>query len=162
MNRGKIKGSNISGEEVGNQKWSHCSRKQRSLWCLSRSFSIVAHKVCLLVSAIFNPNLHRKSVSVRAKDLHRTAQLSADACAEQPQNSSEKVEFFVSCTVHMYWHTVCYHEQVNTLPVLLMECHTHHEAHWEISDQHHWYALTTTLILYTLSIAYVHRWDCPQ
>ena len=69
MNRGKIKGSNISGEEVSNQKQSHCSRKQRSLRCLSLSFSIVAHKVCLLVSAIFNPNLHRKSVSVRADDL---------------------------------------------------------------------------------------------
>ena len=32
-------------------------------------------------------------MSVRAEDPRRTTQLSADACAEQPRNSSEKVKY---------------------------------------------------------------------
>ena len=95
---------------------------EQSLWRLSWSFSVVVHEVCLLVSAIFNLNPHGRPVSVcvedphppartsasthvkirgtRAEDLRHSAQLSADVREEQPWNSSEKVKFAVSCTVH--------------------------------------------------------------
>ena len=80
---------------------------------------------CLLVSDIFNPNPQGKSVSVLAEDPRRTTQLSADACAEQPRNSSEKVKYamkhemklivwigiFATAALgkHMHMYTIEYH-----------------------------------------------------
>ena len=77
------------------------------------------HEVRLLVSTIFNLNLHGrfapartenlcptaqnprppagKICGIRAEDLRRTTQLSAGVRVEQPWNSSEKVKFSVSC-----------------------------------------------------------------
>ena len=95
--------------------------------CFSILQPVVAHEVRLLVSAIFNPNLHgrstptrtenprlpaRKFRGTRAENPCRSAQLSAGVRSEQPQNSSEKVKFSVSCTVHEtvgVCITVCVH-----------------------------------------------------
>ena len=94
--------------------------------CFSILQPILAHEVRLLISAIFNPNLHgrtapvgkknprppaRKFRSTRAENLHRSAQLSAGVRAEQPRNSSEKVNatllhkrklMYVNNTEHTY------------------------------------------------------------
>ena len=89
--------------------------------CFSTIQPVVVHEVRLLVSAIFNPNLHGRSApthpenpcppalnphspawkfrGTRAENPRRSSQLSAGVCAEQPWNSSEKIKFSVSCTV---------------------------------------------------------------
>ena len=66
---------------------------ERSLRCLSRSFSIVAHDIRLLVFAIFNPNPQKIHVSLRG----RSASYCTTICGCLHRTTTEflgKVKFF--------------------------------------------------------------------
>ena len=67
---------------------------------VSRSFSVVAHEVRLLVSTIFKPNPHGRFVPVCAEVPQHPCGKSVSFRAEQPRNSSDKVKFSVSCTAY--------------------------------------------------------------
>ena len=74
----------------------------------SRSFSIVVHEVCLLFSAIFNPNLWKTHVHLHGRSaaaLRKITSYRTTICRCLRRTTTEflkKVEFSMSCTVHRW------------------------------------------------------------
>ena len=70
----------------------------------------------------------RKIRSTRVEDLRRSKQLSTGVRAKQPRNSSEKVQFFVLCTVHLL------ETRLNVL--IILHLHSVHGCGSELEDVH--------------------------